>query len=235
MDSVFAVKNINKEGFELYNLVNEKTYSPKSQIKMVNYRRVFKGSYLICNLITIEGEYYLSNVRRIIKSADSIEAYRAAVAMQMEDTSLIYRDNDEKLKEIKENVVFLAQKYKEFFKTGEIFTAKTKLNGLLDLFNQYTDGGEMVDYEEYTEPPETADIIVRFDPAKGLLTLPKEEKEPDKEGFSVPTILYSSGAFEKLMELSDTTRPEGDSKARKTGRNDPCLCGSGKKYKKCCL
>lgn len=21
----------------------------------------------------------------------------------------------------------------------------------------------------------------------------------------------------------------------KTGRNDPCLCGSGKKYKKCCL
>jgi uncharacterized protein YecA (UPF0149 family) len=22
---------------------------------------------------------------------------------------------------------------------------------------------------------------------------------------------------------------------RKTGRNDPCPCGSGKKYKKCCL
>jgi len=23
--------------------------------------------------------------------------------------------------------------------------------------------------------------------------------------------------------------------APKIGRNDPCLCGSGKKYKKCCL
>jgi hypothetical protein len=23
--------------------------------------------------------------------------------------------------------------------------------------------------------------------------------------------------------------------ARKVGRNDPCPCGSGKKYKKCCL
>ncbi len=23
--------------------------------------------------------------------------------------------------------------------------------------------------------------------------------------------------------------------ARKTGRNDPCPCGSGKKHKKCCL
>lgn len=27
-----------------------------------------------------------------------------------------------------------------------------------------------------------------------------------------------------------------DAKARtKVGRNDPCPCGSGKKYKKCCL
>lgn len=24
-------------------------------------------------------------------------------------------------------------------------------------------------------------------------------------------------------------------KKEKLGRNDPCLCGSGKKYKKCCL
>lgn len=30
---------------------------------------------------------------------------------------------------------------------------------------------------------------------------------------------------------------EGDKPVRKTkiGRNDPCLCGSGKKYKHCCL
>ncbi|RLG12707.1 MAG: hypothetical protein DRN71_05790 [Candidatus Nanohalarchaeota archaeon] len=26
-----------------------------------------------------------------------------------------------------------------------------------------------------------------------------------------------------------------ETKANKTGRNEPCLCGSGKKYKKCCL
>jgi uncharacterized protein YecA (UPF0149 family) len=28
-----------------------------------------------------------------------------------------------------------------------------------------------------------------------------------------------------------TVRREG----KKVGRNDPCPCGSGKKYKKCCL
>lgn len=35
-------------------------------------------------------------------------------------------------------------------------------------------------------------------------------------------------AFGSLMKLS------GDNKRSKTGRNDPCPCGSGKKYKKCC-
>jgi len=31
------------------------------------------------------------------------------------------------------------------------------------------------------------------------------------------------------------TRPEKLAQAAKIGRNDPCPCGSGKKYKKCCL
>jgi toxin HigB-1 len=31
-----------------------------------------------------------------------------------------------------------------------------------------------------------------------------------------------------------STRVSGDGVASKVGRNDPCPCGSGKKYKKCC-
>ena len=30
-------------------------------------------------------------------------------------------------------------------------------------------------------------------------------------------------------------RPEAARSGQKVGRNDPCPCGSGKKYKKCCL
>jgi preprotein translocase subunit SecA len=30
-------------------------------------------------------------------------------------------------------------------------------------------------------------------------------------------------------------RPEGARSGQKVGRNEPCPCGSGKKYKKCCL
>jgi uncharacterized protein YecA (UPF0149 family) len=37
---------------------------------------------------------------------------------------------------------------------------------------------------------------------------------------------------EKLMEIVRTA--DSKASARQAGRNDPCPCGSGKKYKRCC-
>lgn len=41
--------------------------------------------------------------------------------------------------------------------------------------------------------------------------------------------------FDRLKQLADIkpplTQPE---KQKKVGRNDPCPCGCGKKYKRCC-
>lgn len=53
------------------------------------------------------------------------------------------------------------------------------------------------------------------------------------------TRIWSNNGFTP-NELFDTheqqnLRPLPDDKVRKIGRNDPCPCGSGKKYKKCCL
>ena len=40
---------------------------------------------------------------------------------------------------------------------------------------------------------------------------------------------------EELKALYKEQRDSGtDRKPKKIGRNDPCPCGSGKKYKKCC-
>jgi len=39
---------------------------------------------------------------------------------------------------------------------------------------------------------------------------------------------------EYSREKGDLYHPETSSKSEKLGRNDPCPCGSGKKYKKCC-
>jgi len=38
------------------------------------------------------------------------------------------------------------------------------------------------------------------------------------------------------VEVASAARPAvRDASGQKVGRNDPCPCGSGKKYKKCCL
>lgn len=39
----------------------------------------------------------------------------------------------------------------------------------------------------------------------------------------------------RLLTAPPPSRTEQGVKAKKIGRNDPCPCGSGKKYKKCCL
>jgi len=53
---------------------------------------------------------------------------------------------------------------------------------------------------------------------------------------------FSPKNIERLYKISYGTKKEQtkkyqikDKKKRKIGRNDPCPCGSGKKYKKCCL
>lgn len=40
---------------------------------------------------------------------------------------------------------------------------------------------------------------------------------------------------ERYAELAAAKPKPIKNKASKLGRNDPCPCGSGKKYKKCCL
>ena len=45
-------------------------------------------------------------------------------------------------------------------------------------------------------------------------------------------VMKKTGA---AMELDKPTRMPSVNKEEKIGRNDPCPCGSGKKYKKCCM
>ena len=45
----------------------------------------------------------------------------------------------------------------------------------------------------------------------------------------------SDGFFESVEDADDFDKYEPVLTGPKIGRNDPCPCGSGKKYKKCCL
>lgn len=53
--------------------------------------------------------------------------------------------------------------------------------------------------------------------------------------FADITINSSEGAVESIAELNMLLNKQDPVKIEKlSGRNDSCVCGSGKKYKKCC-
>lgn len=101
-------------------------------------------------------------------------------------------------------------------------------NGLMDEINL---GGydscvdivfEYRDYEKYFCEPklEAAETL------KGWVMFEQDSDETESK--------LDDDAYEKLMKETMKKRPEKALK-KKVGRNDPCPCGSGKKYKFCCL
>ena len=70
---------------------------------------------------------------------------------------------------------------------------------------------------------------IREDTVKMLLTvrLRNPEEEPKREQVANPTTASHGDDTVKKQPVRKTA-------AQKIGRNDPCPCGSGKKYKKCC-
>ncbi len=72
---------------------------------------------------------------------------------------------------------------------------------------------------ENSELQEIDDILKKY-----------KKKFYDSRLFSSTTVLYASKTFNDLMELPPTKEID-----KSVGRNEPCPCGSGKKYKKCCL
>ena len=70
------------------------------------------------------------------------------------------------------------------------------------------------------------------------ITIGVEEKKQKKANFEKP--LETLKTIQKVTEEQDDTKSDskftkGKRREKKIGQNDLCPCGSGKKYKKCCL
>jgi len=329
--SIFEVKKVLKDGFELYNLVNEKAYTVKSLIKMLSYRGIVQGNYFISRIIPYEKENYLLVLNSVLTRAEKQKANKIAVTMQVETPELLYKDNSKKLKEIEKSVKILQEKFIEFFGKDEIVTLNTNIEELLGAFNDFTEENiKISNPEKLAKLPEkysyfkvqdsvdpfdfsgkkpssgNYDVGIVFDPEQGILVLPfygtfkqiftaedytkiegykdcvtdylknpkippyvlKKVNEEQSEyflkriseimsmsepinidellhnykeeflnikKFSSTTVLYVSEAFNNLMEDSIKSQQERNENTLKIGRNDPCYCGSGKKFKKCCM
>ncbi|OWZ83733.1 preprotein translocase subunit SecA [Natranaerobius trueperi] len=63
---------------------------------------------------------------------------------------------------------------------------------------------------------------------------PQRESVARTEGEKGSNSATSSDGFSKHKQSSDEKKQTPVRKGKKVGRNEPCPCGSGKKYKKCC-
>lgn len=88
----------------------------------------------------------------------------------------------------------------------------------------------MVDYRiEGFEMFDEMISTIRADTVRMILTIRiKKEEEPKRVQVANPT-MSSHGDDGPAVTKSPVK------KTNKVGRNDPCPCGSGKKYKNCCL
>lgn len=333
ISSVFEVKKLLKNGFQLYNIINEKVYDVTSLVKMTTFRGIGGGQFVVARIFEYKKEYYLLEISGVLSASRKDDALRFAVAKIIENPELVYLDNPEKLKEIEKDIKKIHKKFVEYFDSDEIITTNKYADDLIGMFNDFAEGGEKTDYSEFVKLPdeykffsvsefnnsyenflenslggfsshsEEYDVGVIFDEELGMYAIPfygtfnkifesddytkitnydkcveyflKNDKFSanlikkvaskhdnfekvinailntnmtldemlqkyksrylENKIVSSTTVLYRSAAFSNTLGIIEEqeSRPEIDL-TQKIGRNDPCPCGSGKKYKKCC-
>ena len=324
--SIFEIKKILKNGFELYNLVNEKTYKVLSLTKMTNFRGIYAGQFIAGRVFELDGEYYIIEISSVLSHSQKEDAYRYAVMKLVHTPRLLYLDNPEKEKEIKSTIAEMYEKFIKTFDKDIILTTNKHADDIIGAFNEGEDvdlsdkGCDISEYKffhvkeldnnysnflensmgGFSSHNETYDVAVIFDKENGLYAIPfyetfckifenKDSVENAKgcveyfltndsipntilervstqypnfmetvnevmgtnytfeeliknyksdflnnKIYSSATILFCSNAFSQIFDYISEPKPQASVITEKVGRNDPCPCGSGKKFKNCC-
>lgn len=333
ISSIYEVRRVLQNGFELNNIINERIYNVISLVKMTTFRGIGSGQYVVARIFKFEDAYYLLEISGVLPSNRRDDALRYSVAKIIQNPELVYLDNPEKQKEIEKEVKAIYKKFTDFFGKDEVVTTNRFADDLIGSFNDFAEGGEKVDVSDKIQAPdeykffnvsefnnsydnflenslggfsshkEVYDVGIIFDKELGLYAVPFFEtfnkiiENPEKvenakacvefflnndkfsaniikriaernenfmsvvnnllgtsftfdellehyksrylenKIFSSTTVLYKSKAFSKTLGIieEDIERPSLEGiDLSKIGRNDPCPCGSGKKFKKCC-
>ena len=336
ISSVFEITRVLKNGFEMYNIINEKSYEVTSLIRMTNFRGLGAGQYVVARIVNFEKQTFLLEISGVLPTTRRDDAYRFSVARIIQNPEIVYLDNPEKQEEIELEIQNVYEKFVDFFATDEVLTTNKYADELIGLFNDFAEDGVRSDFKDKIHEPETYkyfdvsefnnnysnflenslggfsshketyDVGIIYDKELGMYAVPfwgtlnkifesanpseienydkcieyfltndkfsanlikrvakrhkkflpvvngiyktdytlKEFLEKFKSRYleqkiySSTTVLYKSKAFASTLGLIEEDEekpkiPEGLD-VSKIGRNDPCPCGSGKKFKKCC-
>ena len=196
--SIFEIKKILKKGFELYNLVNEKTYKVLSLTKMTNFRGIYAGQFIAGRVFELDGEYYIIEISSVLSHSQKEDAYRYAVMKLVHTPRLLYLDNPEKEKEIKSTIAEMYEKFIKTFDKDIILTTNKHADDIIGAFNEGEDvdlsdkGCDISEYKffhvkeldnnysnflensmgGFSSHNETYDVAVIFDKENGLYAIP---------------------------------------------------------------
>lgn len=108
--------------------------------------------------------------------------------------------------------------------------------GQRDPVNEYRfESANMFDEMISTVKEETAKMLLSVMPATNVRMSegPKNISESRKE-MPAPRSVQENSVYGNAAKPESSRTPYVKPESEKVGRNDPCPCGSGKKYKKCC-
>lgn len=145
---IFEVKRVLENGFELYNIINERIYPVVSLVKMTNFRGIGSGQYVVARICKSGDTYCLLEISGVLPLSRRDDALRYAVAKIIQNPELVYLDNPEKQKEIAKEIKNIHKKFIDFFGTDEVVTTNKFADDVIGAFNDFTEGGEKVDVSD---------------------------------------------------------------------------------------
>lgn len=330
--SLFKVKRVLKNGFEVYNVINEKDYTLTVTSRMTEFRGFGVGQFIVARVFNYENNFYIIELTGHLPESKKEDAMRYAMAKIIHEPYLVYEDNSQKEDEIKSNISTMYNKFLEVFKTDEIITMNKFADEIIGEFNEYVENSSPLNIEDKIEEPKELkyfesvefdndydnfvekslqgfsshkkpyDVGIIYDKENGLYVVPfyktltkilednsfetvenakdciKYFLTSDKISdsilkriytkypnflelankveetnlsfdellnkykkmflshriYSQTAILYSSSVFTSTIDSAIEKEEKSHIDYSNVGRNEPCPCGSGKKFKQCC-
>ena len=135
--SFFEVKKRLKNGFELLNIINDENYTAMPLVKMVHFRDIYAGQFMLATLLKHEGTVYLIEIKDLFSCSEKSEVYRAAVAAMIENPSLYYKDSLAKQQAVEDAVKQMKLKFLECFGTETVFLTNSQADEAMEIFDNF--------------------------------------------------------------------------------------------------
>ncbi len=199
--SVFEVRRVLSNGFELYNLVNEKMYKVLSLVKMNNFRGITPGQFALCRIFPMNNEFYLLEISNVISSINKEEVYKYAIAKIIEKPEDAYEQNPKKQEQIESLVKTFGEKFIKCFETDEIITTNLYADNLINMFNLYCDTDELPSKDEILDNIKQVENN-RYFTVSDFKNSYSDFMEKSLEGFSSHSSIYDIGIiYDKELGL----------------------------------